>query len=48
MPTREIGNFCMCFKDWAGVEGSLHRALASYIHRRTQQNSGARLGLICP
>ena len=25
------------------VEGSLHRALASYVHRRASQNSSARL-----
>ena len=33
-------------QDWASTEGSLHRALAAYIHRRYSQNQGARLGSV--
>ena len=35
---------CFCMQDWANVEGSLHRALGSYVHRRCCQNLTARLG----
>ena len=30
------------FQDWAGVETNLHRALASYVRRRANQNEGVR------
>ena len=39
-----ICSLYMHVQDWANTECGLHRALASYVHRRVSQNSGSRLG----
>ena len=41
-PSALLEPFDLLAEDWCEREGNLHRALASYVVRRTRQNEGAR------